>query len=669
MKLNKSESILASYVTYKELYSNDSYKNPYQILAEFILFVIETNKLYLFSAYEMKKKLNDDFGFNLPDAVIKSALKKMEAIKKIPNSENYSINRDIAHAGQQFIEYKKSAEKDSANLSELLLDYAEKYYCSKPFNKNELIQEFVAYILNESNGNKYQEVISRFILDYSEDEKIVEDLNSIREGAILYLGLNCDISETGNLSDDLTLFLDMEILFDIYGYNGEVYQNLAQDMISLVRSSNRKIKLKYFECTKIKINKFFSAAEDVVKYHRFTKENVAMKAITDGCVNVTDVNTREADFFHDLKYGYGIILDEKTDYYSEKEYEYNLEKRVDESDKTLSDEEKEAEAEALMYLSNINKLRKDEKIYDYSKSKYIFVSQTWKTLDMARKHAEEISDRPENNGQNVCKLAVDMSFITNYLWMKLNRGFGGNSYPYNLDSVIKAKIVLSNFISQNVSSSFDFIKNEFSEGKLSVEQVAGRLLVLKEKAIKPEDISVDNISDNLDFSTEYLCKFETEREMQSVKLKEKEDIIQQLKNEKEVDKQRVQEEFNEINMKLSEAEKESSIQNEINKKNQQIIEEQNQIINEKDRLIEEYQRKEKQSQKVKEQGIKIAKFILGIVAWLIFLAIITVGLFFFLNIFFEDLGTIISIIIGILGLVGLVIGSIKKWQDKIWEKK
>ena len=35
-----SESVLALYVTYKELYANNTYRSAYQILAEFIQFTI-----------------------------------------------------------------------------------------------------------------------------------------------------------------------------------------------------------------------------------------------------------------------------------------------------------------------------------------------------------------------------------------------------------------------------------------------------------------------------------------------------------------------------------------------------------------------------------------------------------------------------------------------------
>lgn len=81
--------------------------------------------------------------------------------------------------------------------------------------------------IDESNGNKYQEEISSFIIKKTDDKKITEYLNSVREEVILYTGLNYNIDEIGSLKRDLTLYLDMEVLFDIYGYNGKVFQKLV----------------------------------------------------------------------------------------------------------------------------------------------------------------------------------------------------------------------------------------------------------------------------------------------------------------------------------------------------------------------------------------------------------------------------------------------------------
>ena len=46
------------------------------------------------------------------------------------------------------------------------------------------------YLVDDSIGDEYQEVISSFIIKASENPEIKEQLDSIRTGAILYIGLN-----------------------------------------------------------------------------------------------------------------------------------------------------------------------------------------------------------------------------------------------------------------------------------------------------------------------------------------------------------------------------------------------------------------------------------------------------------------------------------------------
>lgn len=63
MEKNHTMPILASYVTYKELSSRGNYKSPYQILAEFIKYIIYEKKLYAFSIGEIKSRVENEFEF------------------------------------------------------------------------------------------------------------------------------------------------------------------------------------------------------------------------------------------------------------------------------------------------------------------------------------------------------------------------------------------------------------------------------------------------------------------------------------------------------------------------------------------------------------------------------------------------------------------------------
>ncbi len=456
MEKNHATPILASYVTYKELSSHGNYKSPYQILAEFIKYIIYEKKLYAFSIGEIKSRVENEFEFYLPDAVLKSALKKIDFVT-YDATGNYCVNGEKIRVDGVLKKYRDLAETAEISVSEQLISFIEetKDYKLNNREKKELMRAFVSYLIDESNGNKYQEEISSFIIKKSDDKKITEYLNSVREGVILYTGLNYNIDEIGSLKRDLTLYLDMEVLFDIYGYNGEVFQRLALDLFKLARDANSKekrVRFRYFEETKAEIDLFFAKAEEIVKGKVLLKDNVAMKAITNGCQDVSDISDRKADFYTKLQYSYGIIQDERASYYYKSDTDANLEW-------TFSEEEKkDLEVQfAVKMISHINKLRNNKPFYEYTESGAIFITETRKVQEYSRKMVDLISNEISSEKKMV-GYAISMGMITNILWYKLSKGFGNNDFPQNINSVLKAKIVLSNLISQNVSKKFDECK-------------------------------------------------------------------------------------------------------------------------------------------------------------------------------------------------------------------
>ena len=644
-----SESVLASYVTYKELYANDNYRSAYQILAEFIKYILASEEIYSFSAPELKKKMQDVFGFQLPNAVLKSTIKKIDYVQRISGKEEYSVNRQNIKVDETFTKYKEDAERTNIILADQLTDYANKQRKGN-VDKKKLIQELIAYLLDESCDDKYQEIISAFILEESKNEQIVNQLNAIREGSILYLGLNCNITETGSITKDLTLYLDMEILFDIYGYNGEVFQSLAKDLIALINDANRekkKIKLKYFEDTKREISNFFTAATEIVRSGAYLKENVAMKAIVNGCKDSTDVADKESDFFYDLQHTYGILPDDVSDYYTTDSYESNLEEII------ASDPDSEL---GLRYLSNINKLRKNQVYYEYTQTGYLFVTETWKNIEMSKKIAQERQSTIGNgDDRNICGLAVSMNMLTNILWYKLNRGFGARNYPQNLDSVIKAKTVLARFISQNVTAVYNRYRKEYMDGDISAQQMAGRLLGLREKASKPEDITIDNLTDNLNFNSEYLSRYEEERELQKIQLKEKEELIQQITTNQEVQTTEYQSVIAETNKKLEEVQCISaSQQKDIDQKNA-IINSQKTELMEKDELLKKYHAREERNKRIKS----VLCFIVVIALRFLLAAGITFGAYMFAKYVKADAANTAAIVVGIVSTALSAIGTVK----------
>ncbi len=72
--------MLASLAVFRELY--DENKDIYQIIADFLLNIIQSKSLNGFSLKEISEELNNTYQFDIPDAVVKTALKKIKFLKK-----------------------------------------------------------------------------------------------------------------------------------------------------------------------------------------------------------------------------------------------------------------------------------------------------------------------------------------------------------------------------------------------------------------------------------------------------------------------------------------------------------------------------------------------------------------------------------------------------------
>ena len=81
MSSNNPTSILASFSTMKSLVDAQQYQSPYQILAEFIQYIIIKSNLHSFTAIEMKNRLFEVFGFDIPEAVARTTVRGLQFVK------------------------------------------------------------------------------------------------------------------------------------------------------------------------------------------------------------------------------------------------------------------------------------------------------------------------------------------------------------------------------------------------------------------------------------------------------------------------------------------------------------------------------------------------------------------------------------------------------------
>lgn len=549
--MNNTVSILASFATLKELNDSKKYINSYQILSDFITYIICDQHIVSFSATEMKQKISDIFGFNLPEAVVKTTSKHLSFIKK----ENgiFIVDRSLIKIDPSLSIMLSLAERKSAKIINELTNFVVEKCPGKEVKIDEVTKDLIAFLIDDPQKScaDYTDLISEFILLHESDEQTQKSLDSIREGSILYIGLNYNINETGSLRKPLTLYLDTEVLFSLVGYNGIIYETLAKDFYSLVYNANikdKKISLRYFTRVKKEIDDFFKSAESIVKGGTYYFDKPAMKSIVNGCSSVSDVIIKKSDFYHLLQYSFGIIEEDEKDYYSKENHPYSLES-LEHTDPQ--------EEEGWKFISYINILRKGKISYNNIDSEHLLVTNTGHILKTSQIQSKRLKE--EYQLEHISDFAVSLDMITNILWYKLGNGFGGKEYPNNVKAILKAKIVLASSITHNVVNVYNVAHEQYKSGKISQEQLAARIFGLRQKPTMPEELTDESIEESLDFSLESLCRFEEEVKSNRTalqekdrKLAQKEAIIQAQLEEKKIleqDKEQLQTELTQYHEK------------------------------------------------------------------------------------------------------------------------
>lgn len=268
MSNSTSTPILASFATLKSLNDSKKYINSYQILAEFIKYIIDGQKLYVFTGIEMKNRLKSVFGFDIPEAVVKTASKSLPFVTR----ENGTYIVDIRNfvSDHAFERAKAIAEEANTGAIILLKEYISKREPEKEIDEDLLTQDLIAFLVDDQkkSSGQYTDLISEFVLKNENNNNVQRTLETIREGSILYIGLNYNINETGSLTKKLTLFLGTEVLFSLAGFNGEVYEQLAEDLFAQIKSANlngTKIFLRYFSDVRKEMDSFFNGAKMIIE--------------------------------------------------------------------------------------------------------------------------------------------------------------------------------------------------------------------------------------------------------------------------------------------------------------------------------------------------------------------------------------------------------------------
>lgn len=494
----KDPRLLASVALFRELYDSD--KDIYDVISEFIRAAILLRSKWTFNAIECTEDLKEIFGFQIPEAVIKTCLRsRLKKTGELSLSHGtYSVTDKLDRSKSIQGEFDSTKDEYHEILSNLVKHVISR--TSVDIDEEKLKSAFNDYLLNDKAPNEFVEHISHFLINNQSQEGFRHKLNRIEEGLILYSGIkySSDPSKLGSWNGQITIFLDTEHLFNATGLNGILHKQVFDDFNSLVKevnSNKRKgsITLRYFEEAESDVDKFFYAAEKILENKRSADPSKpAMISILNGCKNKSEVVSKKANFFSELK-KLKINIEEPRDYY-EPEYIVEGQGIIEDLENTLNHKNQDSPyAGILNKFTKINHLRLGKNNYGIEKISAIFMTENRLTQAVAFSSLV----RPSEGG---IPFATNIEFMTERLWFKLNKGFSDNkNLPVSFDIITKAKLVLSSQLNNVVSEAYKCLKKQHDAGEISDEEAVFIVSELRGKPSKPEDFTPETLDDSIKF--------------------------------------------------------------------------------------------------------------------------------------------------------------------------
>jgi len=507
----KQTNLLASVALFSELYNSETYKTIPEIIAEFIKGAIIYENKFSFNSTELKDLMVKVYGFNIPESVLRTVLSTKFKNLVTFDGKNYQFTAEIKEGFENINVSVETINNQQTEILNALHSFIAKrvHHEINDIEKSRIFRTFSHILMDNGYSDKYSDLISAFIISNENNQVFKGILNSIKEGLILYQGINftADINELGSWNSELTVFLSTEHLFNCLNYNGELFKEIFDDFYKLVTEINsstknknkgkKLIQLKYLEETKNEVDYFFISAESIFKgYKRLDPSKEAMQNILKGCESISDIRAKQVKFYSELK---RLGIEYQSFHFDIDDAKYNVvdqnvieEVRVKSAEKNKPFEE-ELCINILKIFTKVNTFRRGNNQFPFESLGYVYITEN----GFAKYLAHE--DKVKFQNYDI-PFAKDIDFITSKFWFKLKKGFNNkNDLPKSFDVVTKAKIIISSHINSSLSKNYEKLHEEFKQGKLTEEQALELNLALKEKADSPENITADNIEKSLGF--------------------------------------------------------------------------------------------------------------------------------------------------------------------------
>ncbi len=670
--------LLPSYVVFKCL--AESKKNEYDMLNHFILVYLKQNNLYKFTIVQLQKQINEYYGFNLPVSLIKQSIKGISGIRV--DKIHYSIKSEILNS-VSLIEYNSDEKLDFiyAELKKYIENKIQRSLSENDFEQ--LKQDLLNFYNGGMESSTNIQYIPQFIIQNQYNKDIISVLDDIEQGCLIYKGITSDISpqnqqENSSLvwTSSLDLYLNTDVLFDMRGYNGTLYQSYALDFIKLIDEINQKhkyINLKFFRITKSEIDRFFAAAK-YVYVNKQVRTNDAMEYILDPVKNVTDIE-EERTLFYSMLEKYNIEVDYETSIKTKKDDDYLYEEiGIQYEDAKYGYQAYEQSKNVYTEYTNdyyllISKLRDEQTTKFLREAKSIFIARKGEILQFA--HDKVI-------GKNI-PFALSVEYLTTSFWFILNKGFGECDKPKSFDVINRSKMIYSSFISDEKQKKITEVQENYKEKGWSDEDAYKVIISLKKIPSKPENVDpstdIQLLNDDLVKIKEDLDLRELETNQRLKNAEEQRELAIKKAEEQEKHALYVENEYKEKNEMLEKQKKEVEKLKEDSLQRSKEAEEKlkqssQKELNATDRLRKAEEKEEKlkpfefMAIRIAQKKIKQLDFVGKMIYFSLFslIIILIAGLFFGITVLINkiwriDLNNFINILISTGGaVVGATIG-------------
>lgn len=597
-------NLLASLAVFRQL--QESGKSINDILNEFIVDIIKTNGLYSFSSKEVNSLLNETYDFQIPDAVVALSLKKIDALTN--KNGLFTIN-DSSKLDSFNIEKQKNlnSEKHILLISQLH-EYIELKNNKKlsDKDKNDIEHALSNFILDNRVDNGYSDFISAFIIENKNNVEFINTWDTIREGVVLYTGLKYNPNlQTKIWNTNLTIYVNMEIIFHFAGYNGTLYKTLIDDLHSLIKEINAKqkyIHLKYLPETKNEIESFFYSAENIINKGSTAIVRPAMRDIINGCKCSADILIKKEKLFILLSTS-GIIEENVEDIYKTENHKFNI------TTSELYDKYQEVDdiEDITKKLNYISIKRGEREQNNFENIGYILLTES--------RHINLVAWDETIKEQGQVPLATNMQFLTNKFWFKLNKGFGQKDCPISFKITTKAQILLSSHLTEKIKNSYVELQQQIENGFITEDIALKVLCELKTRSKLPDELQDENMNDilsSLDSTLDdYILEHENVKKL-AIESGNKNIELEEVLQNTVLEKKQLELEHENITQKNTQLQ-----ENLINKENEANNYKEKYLLQQQEKLSTLIQKKEKSEKKL-DYICSLLKFIFVFLVLIIF---------------------------------------------------